>query len=250
MAVELDDNGNPINPEVKGDQPKLDAEGKPLSGGDGQGAEGGGGLSFSKNQMEQLATLVGRISKKQIDESVLPLISRQTVTDRSSSGDALKQFNETLQQKIFEGDVMSALQMANDVQTRAKTNLSEQQKMTTLRELTNYADKPFYKEIYGDMKKFAEEVVNQGYPPQAAADYGYYKAKAAYLEGKIGGGQEDGGNLGFVEGGRPSPRRERINPLPPQFKAAMERDIRDGIFKDETEYRKSLHPAVRKQFGI
>lgn len=246
--------------------PELDADGKPInSGADDKGGDdhkppadgtlvGDGGAgdepSFSKKQMEQLSTLVGRISKKQLEEHVLPLLQRPAQpASGPANEDALKSFNEKLQTKIFEGDVMGAFQMADDVRNRAKTNLSEMQKNQTLQQLTKFSDKPFYKETYSEMKKFAEEVVGQGYPPEAAAEYGYFKAKSQYLEEKLSGGDGEK-DLGFVEGGRPPVRGTKVNKLPPQFQAAMERDIRDGLIKDEADFRKTLHPSIRKQFNI
>jgi hypothetical protein len=247
--MELDANGNPINPAdgSGGDDARPPDDLTQVNDEGNQQDE----IKFSKKQMEQLATLVGRISKKQITEEVLPLI-QQNVPQQAvgkESSDVLKSFNEQLQQKIFEGDVLGAIQMANDVQSRTQATLGETQKKQTVAELTKFSDKPFYKEIYGEMKKIAEEVALQGYPPQAAAEYAYFKAKADFLEQKMTGG-EGGVNLGFTEGGRQAPKQERLNPLPPQFKAALERDINDGIVKDEAEYRKSLHPSIRKQYGI
>lgn len=241
--AELDADGNPINPETND------------KGGDDHTPQVDGEIvtdepKFSKAQMEQLSTLVGRISKKQLEEHVIPLINRQPAAESApQNDDAVKAFNEKLQTKIFEGDVLGALQMANDVQNRAKTNISEMQKTQTLKSLTDFSDKPFYKETYSEMKKIAEEVAGQGYPPEAAAEYAYYKAKSAFLEQKLSGGDEDK-DLGFVEGGRSPARGAKVNKLPPQFQAAMERDIRDGLIKDEAEYRKTLHPSIRKAHNI
>ena len=242
---ELDADGNPINPVPNnegGDDHAPPEDGTPV-GGDVE-------PSFSKKQMEQLSTLVGRISKKQLEEHVIPLINRQpTPAGGSQTDDSVKAFNEKLQTMIFEGKVLEAYQLANDVQTRARTNISETQKTQTLQELTKFSDKPFYKEIYSEMKKSAEEVVGQGYPPEAAAEYGYFKAKSQFLETKLSGG-DDEKDLGFVEGGRPPQRGTKVGKLPPQFQAAMERDIRDGLIKDEAEYRKTLHPSIRKAHNI
>jgi hypothetical protein len=244
----LDADGNPINPDPN--TPGSD-DNTPLPDG---GQPGGGGgdepePSFSKKQMEQLATLVGRISKKQLEEHVLPLIPKVDQAIHPQNEDALKKFNEDLQSKIFSGDVMGAFRMMRDVEQRATTHITEQQKTQTAKALTEMSEKPFYKEIYADMKKIAEATISEGYPPKAAAEYAYYKAKADFLEQKVGGGEE-GRELGFVEGGRPPARTKTLKPLPPQFKEAMERDVKAGLFKNEEEWRKALHPSIRAQHGI
>jgi hypothetical protein len=38
--------------------------------------------------------------------------------------------------------------------------------------------------------------------------------------------------------------------IPTELKAAAERDIRDGFFKDEDEYLANLSPQMKAKYGI
>jgi Arc/MetJ-type ribon-helix-helix transcriptional regulator len=50
-------------------------------------------------------------------------------------------------------------------------------------------------------------------------------------------------------GGMRKPTKKKAE-LPPQLKAAAQRDIADGLYANEAEYIKALHPKVREQFNI
>jgi hypothetical protein len=229
--------------------PGAPPEGKPPEGAPPKDTK-----PFTPEQEQYLGSWLGRIVAKQIEEKVLPDLTNtiqqhQPQFTPDQTQEVLKKFNEELQQKIFEGNVVDAFDLYSNMRARSQDILTTQQKTMTAKELTGYAEKPYYKEIYSDMKKIAEDVVRDGFAPKAAAEYAYHKAKAEHLEAKLRGDTDDS-DLGFVEGGKQSQRRERLNPLPPRFKEAMDRDIQDGIIKDEAEFRKQLHPAIRKQYGI
>jgi len=240
---ELDKDGNPINPD-----PNVPPSGDPPSGDPPAGDE----PSFSKKQMEQLSTLTGRIIKKQFDENVMPLINRREEPvyrpPMNDGADTLKKFNETLQQKIFEGDVLGAMQMAADVQARAKENLSKTQITEANRLITSYADKPFYKDIHSDMDKITKDAIGQGVPPEWAVEHAYQKSLAGHLQGTRSSDGEEG-SLGMLGGGA-APRRSKETKLPTEFKDACARDITKGLVKDEKEWISLLSPSIRKQYNI
>ena len=206
--------------------------------------------SFSKKQMEQLATLVGRISKKQLDENVIPLIQarrEEPIQPQPAQNDAIKAFNETLQQKIFDGDVLGAIQMATDVQTRARDTLTKTQVREVEKNIVSFSDKPFYKDIHSDMDKIAKEAIAQGVPPDWAAEHAYHKALSDHLSGSRNSNED--GSLDMIGGGKQ--RKTTKEPkLPDNFKAAFERDKDRGLVKDEKEWIALLSPKVRAQIGI
>ncbi len=240
---ELDDDKILVNPEP----PKKEGDDTPLSGEPPEGDE----PSFSKKQMEQLSTLIGRISKKQLDENVIPLIQarrEETTVHPTQQSDAIKVFNEQLQQKIFEGDVLGAIQMATEVQNRAKDTLTKGQLKEVDRSIVSYAEKPFYKDIHSDMDKIAKEAIAQGVPPQWAVEHAYHKALANHLSENRGGDGE--GSLDMVGGGKPHKRTGKEPVLPDNFKAACKRDIEKGLYKNEKEWIDALSPTIRTQYGI
>lgn len=207
---------------------------------------------FTEQQEQYIGSWLGRIVKKQIDESVLPHIQQQqSVTQPPVDGNAMKQFNERLQEKIFAGDVTGAFQDFMAVQDQAKQNITKTQKVQTDRAITSYSDKPYYKDIYQDMEKIARDTVAQGFPPEAAALFAYNTAKGNYLETKISGGGSDDreGSLDMLPGGKRQQVKKTAK-LPAQFKAAYERDKKRGLFKDEQDYINNLSPAIRQKYGI
>ncbi len=208
---------------------------------------------FTPEQEQYIGSWLGRIVKKQIEEGVLPHIQQQQpAIQQQGNPDAMKQFNEKLQEKIFAGDVTGALQDFMNVQEHAKQNLTKTQKVQTDRAVTSFSDKPYYKDIYQDMEKIARDTVAQGFPPEAAAVFAYNTAKANYLEAKIAGGGnrgDDDSSLDMLPGGKRQPNKKAIK-LPAQFKAAFERDKMKGLFKDEQDYINNLSPAIRQKYGI
>lgn len=239
---ELDEGSVPANPEtVKDDRPVEEPSNNE------QPEE----LKFSKLQMEQLATLVGRISKKQLEENVIPLISRreEPINSMEQQNETIKEFNDKLQQKIFDGDVLGAIQMATDVQNRAKDTLTKTQIREVEKNIVSYSDKPFYKDIYSDMDKIAKDAIIQGVPPEWAVEHAYHKALADYLSGNRINNNDDG-SLDMVTGGKQYKRSGKEPKLPEDFKNACARDIASGLFKNEKEWIDNLSPKVRGQLGI
>ena len=201
---------------------------------------------FTSEQEQYLKSWGGRINKDVAEiKQMLQGQQPQTPQPTQEPG-ALDKFNEQLQEKIFAGDVMGALQMASNVQDQAKQTLNKNQKIETDRALTALSDQPFYKDTFGEAQKIAHEAVQLGYPPEAAVEYGYNKAKANYLEKKLAG---DDSGLDLSGGGKPSPRTKAPK-LPPEFKKAYERDKAKGLFKNEKEYIEHLSPNIRAKYGI
>lgn len=242
----LDDpqNGNPGQGDVPpGDPPNNDAPPQP-----------GDEPKFNKTQLEQLNTVVGRILKKRIEEDVLPRFEREpsnhpyhAPANETNDGDVIKKFNESLQTKIFEGDVLGAIQMAVDVQNRAKENLSKGQLVEAERIITSYSEKPFYKDIHSSMDKMAKEAIAQGVPPKWAVEHAYHKALSVHLTNN--GREHEDENLGMLDGGM---RHHQQKPakLPEQFRQAFERDKAKGLVKTEQEWIAALSPSIRKQHNI
>jgi len=208
---------------------------------------------FTPEQEQFLGSWMGRIVKKQLDENVLPHIKqRDTVTPpiMNDQDDALKKFNEKVQEKLFSGDAVGAMDMVLQLKERASRNLSETKKMNILRGITTYADQPYYEDIHEEMKKSADARVAEGWPVDAALKASYSEAKAAYLERKLTGGKDDGGGFSLAGGGRQSTSRDKVVKLPPQFEAQCKRDIQDGVYKTREEWIKALSPKVKAHLGI
>jgi len=203
---------------------------------------------FNKKQLAQISSIMGNIVKKQISEMTPGQPADAPVFPNPSGNEAIDNFNQEVMSKWMAGDALGAYNMLQDVSNRAKNNLTQKQKSETDKFVVSHAEKPYYKDIFKEMQTMAHDLVDQGYPPQAAADAAYAKTSLAHLE-KIKAGDSDTGDLGMLEGGKKT-KTAKKPVLPPQFKDACERDIEAGLFKDEQDWIANLAPNVRKAHGL
>ena len=207
---------------------------------------------FNEEQEQYLGSWLGRIVAKQLDEKVVPMFNERLSQPQQINpmqndymqNDVVTKFNEDISTQIFTDPYGAFTKMMNVYQGTQK-NLSQAQKSQTDKVLMSYSESPYYKEIFTDMQKVAHEAVGQGYPPEAAAEYAFQKARADHLDKKVGGGD----NLDMLDGGI-SRKRTKKAVLPPQFKDAYIRDKEKGLFKTEEEYIAALAPQIRAQYGI
>jgi hypothetical protein len=219
---------------------------------DNSGDNGNAGKQkpFTPDQEQYLGSWMGRIIAKQLDEKVLPHIRQpQQVVPQVNQDDAMKKYNEEVQNKIFSGDAVGAVEMVLNLKEKAKQNLSQMQNMNLLRGLTTYADQPYYEDIHPAMQNLAKEKIAEGWPVEAALKASYSEAKASFLETKLTSGDRENSGLSLSGGGRQS-QRSKVVKLPPAFEAQCNRDISDGIYKNREEWIKALSPKVRERIGI
>ena len=207
---------------------------------------------FTPEQEQYIGSWMGRIIKKQFDENVLPHIRQpQEVTHTATNpDDAMKAFNEKVQEKLFSGDAVGAMDMVMNLKDRARQNLTQNQNMNLMRGLVTYSDKAYYEDIQPEMQKIAKERVAEGYPVDAALKTAYAEAKASFLENKLGGGDGDTKGLGLTGGGKQPPRGNKPVKLTPEFERACKRDIADGLYKNQEEWVKGLSPKVKERIGL
>jgi len=202
---------------------------------------------FSKEQEQYIGSWLGRMVAKQLEEKVIPIINEKIPQHEPYSPppqeNVLEKFNEEMSGQLFT-DPYGAFKRMMDVYQGTQTNLSKTQKTQVDKNLLTYSKTPYYKEIFGNMQTIAHNAVGQGYPPEAAAEYAYQKARAEHLDKK-----PDADNLDMLSGGI-SQKRIKTVKLPPQFKAAFERDKEAGIFKTEQEFVDNLSPKVRQELGL
>lgn len=220
---------------------QADAGEADQQGADGEAPEPG----FSKKQLEQLGSWMGRMVKKQIHSDVLPILEQQRQPS-GAPGPTLEKFNEELLNQMLSGDVIGALDKVSTLRERAQKNLTEQKKAKLVSALTQYSDDPDYREIYKDAEKIAEEAMARNVAPDTAAELAITKARLMKLQ-KMAEGPKEG--LAVAGNGK-RVVRAKVKPLPKQFANQCKRDIADGIFKDEAEYRANLSSAIKRQYGL
>lgn len=202
---------------------------------------------FNKKQLDQMFSATGRIVKQQIEKHVLPHIQKPAEAKTGLPAPSLKEFNQELLDQILSGDVVGALEKVSDVRAYAKKNITKQKQARLTKALTEHSEDPDYKDIYPDAEKIAQAEIAEGMDPKAAARLGLAKARVAHLTGKAG--TVDAGKLGVSGNGR-RVQRTKVKQLPEAFKKQCAKDIADGIFKDEADYRKSIPLATRQRYGI
>lgn len=241
MAEELDTEEAAAQAEAEA-QAKAEEEAERLAGEDEK--------PFTPEQEQYMGSWMGRIIKKQFDESIVPLIEgqqRQPAFTPSGEGNALTKFNEEITEQFFGGDPLGAFNKMQQVSQTAKSNLSESNKKAANTAITGYSEDPLYKEIYADAQRITHEAVANGHPPEAAADYGIQKAKVLFFEKRDANLGNEGLDMS-VSGIQQ--RQTKTVKLPPEFKKAFERDKEKGLFKDEADYIKHLSPTIRAKYGI
>jgi len=211
------------------------------------------GVKFSKAQLQQLSSITGSILKRQLEENVLPFLNKEEalpVSYRENEGgeSPLQQKNREFHEQILSGNVIEAVQGITSILESAKSNLTQKQKIDTDKAITTYSSQPFYKDIQPEMRNIAHKAVERGYPPGAAAEYAYFKARTEYSENRQSDDQE-ATSLSMIGSGRRSPETKEPK-LPPEFKDAFERDKEKGLFKDEADYIACLSPKTRKAHGL
>ena len=207
-------------------------------------------FKLDKEQEQYFGSWMGRLIKKQIEESIVPLVNqaanRPAYSPQNDSGDVLKKFNEEVSEQLFT-DPVAAIQKVMRAIDASKTQLTNAQTVQVDKAITSFSEDPLYKDIYQDVKAIAHERAGKGYPADAAADYAFTKAKLNYMEKKSVPGDEGGFDLS--DGGRQT-RNTKAPKLPLEFKKAYERDKAKGLFKNEAEYIAGLSPAIRAKYDI
>lgn len=205
---------------------------------------------FTPEQEQYIGSWMGRIIKKQFDENVLPHLRQpQPLAQAVNQDDAYKKFGESVQEKIFGGDPVGAIDMVLKLKEQAKQNLTQTQNINLMRGITTYSDQPYYEDIQPTMQKLAKEKVVEGWPIEAALRASYAEAKAGFLEEKMKSGDRDSSGLSLSGGGRRE-TRTKVTKLPPEFEKACARDIADGIYKTRDEWIKAMSPKVRERIGL
>ena len=246
MVDELDTDKTP----AQEGQTDLEKQNQDLPGNQDKEKDKDKGKPFSPEQEQYMGSWMGRIIKKQFEESIVPLITesvnRRPTRLQDESSDVLKKFNEELSEQLFT-DPIGAIQKAVNAIEASKTQLTKSQTVQVDKAITSYSEEPLYKDIYQDMKQIAHERAGKGYPSEAAAEYAFTKAKLNHIERMAAPDNEGGLNL--TDGGRPN-RQTKTPKLPPEFKKAYERDKSKGLFANEAEYIAALSPHVRAKYDI
>jgi hypothetical protein len=189
-----------------------------------------------EKQSEKLTSHFGRIVTKQFEEKFMPQINDRVDPDK---------LNEQLSNKMFGGDVVGTVNQILDARERNLKELSEKKQALLKTEMEKYESQPMYNETKLDIEKLASEALAKGFPPAPAVELAYEKATKNFVLNK-----DPDYKLSMSGSGKITPSNKKTAKIPAALKAAAQRDISDGIFKDEAEYLANLSPNIKEKYGI
>ena len=189
-----------------------------------------------EKQTDKLTSHFGRIVSKQFEEKYLPEIKKSQVNP--------EEMNEQLSNKLFGGDVNGTVRDIILKEREERNHLVTQKEQAVEKEMEKFQDKPLFKATEKDIKKIALEALKKGHPPAPAVELAYEKAGRAFLENK-----DPDYKLGMAGQGK-APVRTKVTKMPAELKAAAQRDIADGYFKDEADYLAQLPLSIKEKYGI
>jgi len=197
--------------------------------------------TFADMTPEQVMSWLGRINKEQItkqfDEKVLPALQKL------EGGKAQYPPSDDLQDLMF-NNPKEFFRKGLEIVRQEDQNMTEAKTKALDEALMEYSEDPLYKEIHASMKQIATEKLRVGWPPKAAAEFAKTAAEKEHLSGLS---RDD--RLGMLDGGT-KPSGKKKGSLPPNLKAACERDVLDGIVKDEEDFIKHMSPKLREIYGV
>ncbi len=157
--------------------------------------------------------------------------------------ESLKKFEEQIQEMIFSGKSVEAIDRVLRLKEQAKQNMSQAQNVGLLRGITTFSDQPYYEDIHQNMIKLAREKVSEGAPVDKALKWAYVEAKADFLENKMTSGDGETSGLSLSTGGRRTERTKTIK-LTEAEEAACVRDIKDGYYKSKEDWVKARSAKI------
>lgn len=202
---------------------------------------------------EQAGSWFGRIASKQLEEKILPMMQQMSDkiesmgTPKEMPLNPVNQMDEELTELILSGKTTEALERFTRAKEQAKSDLSNKQTNEVNKLVVSYSEDPIYDSIQSDMDKIAKEKVKEGWPPKAAVIHAREVAEKNMLNTKLYGEPHEG--LEMSSGGKATPRTKKVE-LPTIYKQACERDIADGIVKDEKEFIAMLSPKIKKMYDL
>ena len=189
-----------------------------------------------EKQSEKLTSHFGRIVTKQFEEKFMPQINDKVDPEK---------LNEQLSNKMFGGDVVGTINQVLDARERNVRELGEKKKALLKTEMEKYESKPMFNDIKESIEKLASEALVNNFPPGPAVELAYEKAAKNFLLNR-----DPDYKLSMSGPGKVTPSNKKTAKIPTALKAAAQRDIQDGIFKDEAEYLANLSPNIKEKYGI
>lgn len=216
-------------------------------------------LKGDEKDQHRMASALGRFLKKQGEQEKFNKQVMDTLSElkehfanppKNNNPDVAK-LNEDWQNRILNGDVIGVLDEFSSLKTRAETEISQANMNKVNKLVEGFSEEPFFGELEKVVRESSVNLVQQGKDPQTAVDLAYNKARADYFGGLVASVHKTNPNaLKLAKGGSKPDTEGSKGKLPEEFKKRAEKDIAEGLFKDEAEWVASLSPQIRKQLGV
>lgn len=159
---------------------------------------------------------------------------------------SLEELNEKLQTRIFDGDIMGAIDEALRLREQSFANISKQKQAMMEKEMLQFADDDNYEAYFPEMEKLATQYLseNKNMPVRYAVEHARTVAELNLLKNK----SKKTAPLRVLGGGKTKPAGKQFR-LPPEVAKNAARDIASGLYKDEAEWVAALPPAIKKKLA-
>jgi hypothetical protein len=184
---------------------------------------------------DKMTSHFGRIVTKQMDEKYMPKIKESQIDP--------EQLKEQLSTE-FLTDPEGTINKMLDKREQDRKTVADKKLELVSEEMKKFEDRPLFSETQKEIEKLAGEALEKGYPPGPAVELAYEKAKSNHLINR-----DPDLRLAMSPPGSPKPREKKTK-MPQEFKAAAQRDIAAGLFKDEQDYLDNLSQDVKARYGL
>lgn len=208
-------------------------------------------LKGDEKDLQRLASWIGRIqadSKKKDD-----MLKEMSQKLESSSGkkpefgeDDVSKLNEKLHEMILNGNILSAMEIVNNIHTEARKQLKAADKKKFDTAIEAVADDPLMKdaELSAQVRERAAKLMQDGVKADIAVSMAKTEAENSFLKSSGGGTS----SLELLGSGSRKAAPAGEKKLPPAAEEAYQKSKK--YFKDRQEYIDNLDPRVREQWGL
>jgi len=223
-------------------------------------------LKGDDKDMHRISSALGRAlkqmgdfsksKKEQEDFNNQVLQTLQTIQEKFSSNPNqntdISRLNEDLQTQILSGNPIQAFDTYMNLKTEAERSISQKNASAVNSLVANLKEEPFFADLEGPVRNTAMQYVQNGKDPETAVNLAYFKHKGDFLAGIVTNVHKTNPNaLKVATGSGETPKDDgNKGKLPPEFKKRAEKDIQEGLFKDEQDWINNLAPSIRKQLGV
>jgi hypothetical protein len=227
-------------------------------------------LKGDEKDLHRIASWLGRVDKSdketkqtlvEVSETLVAIKERLDEKPNQSpqnysvkdGGDPLAEIGDNIQTALLSGGKEAAIGMENTVnlilEARDQKHQTELQKAHNV--LKGFSNQSFFKDIEDSVRAATKQYVLEGMRADSAAKLAFAEKRADYFGGMLATVSKTNPEaLETLKGGKKEEKKEAKSMLPANLKAAADRDIKAGVFKDEADFIANMSPQLRQAHGL